>query len=434
MVFAPLLRSLIACVFGWVIVAPLAALTPKRRDWIAVIGRQDGRFLDNAKYFFLQASAIAPDLRVVFVTEQKEAQTLLACSRRETLRFPDVRAIWFLMRCGSVVVDEAAWFKRMRFFLLIRAKVVQLWHGIPFKRIELDHWRHETGSYAWVSHPVALRLRLLAYRMTGRLTCYAAVIVTSDYYRDHAFAPAFIANQFSVIGYPRNDFARSLEGEDRKLAWINVDASIKSRLEEWENLARKLVLIAPTFRESGTMPMQLNVATLRAIDEFADANNVEFLFKFHPLEQNVDHISGKHFHVCSRDSDIYPVLPLVAALVTDYSSISMDFLLVDQPLMFLIPEGDDYTRNDRQLQFDPRAMMPGPVAQDWPSLLSTLLTEWSDDTHKQERAKYRSKAFDDLPQAEAVPKLIALMRNEGWVRSATAMQHGGTHQSDSDSR
>jgi hypothetical protein len=28
---------------------------------------------------------------------------------------------------------------------LIRAHVIQMWHGVAFKRIELDKWRHETG-------------------------------------------------------------------------------------------------------------------------------------------------------------------------------------------------------------------------------------------------------------------------------------------------
>jgi hypothetical protein len=47
-----------------------------------------------------------------------------------------------------------------------------------------------------------------------------------------------------------------------------------------------------------------------------------------------------------------------------------------------------------------------------------LLAQWRHDTYAAERADLRSKAFDDLPQADAVPKLIALMRHKGWVRSA----------------
>jgi CDP-glycerol glycerophosphotransferase (TagB/SpsB family) len=247
---------------------------------------------------------------------------------------------------------------------------------------------------------------------------YAAVATTSRFYRDHVFESSFLARHFPIIGYPRNDFALSLHGKFHELAWSNVDADIRGRLEAWQRSGRRVVLVTPTFRGSGAAPMQLDFAILRAIDEFADTNGTEFIFKFHPSERNADHIGGRHFHVCSRESDIYPVLPHAAALVTDFSSISMDFLLVDKPILFLVPEGDDYVEKDRQLQFDPHTMMPGPLLPDWPSLLTALLAEWTCDGYLEERAALRRKAFDAHPQSEAVPKLIAFMREQGWVSPA----------------
>lgn len=415
--FARLALSLLAAVVGWVLVAPIAALVPKRRDWIAVIGRQDGQFLDNAKYFFLVTGGL-PGLRCVFITERAETAARLVAEGRDSLCYPSLRTAWFLSRCNVAVVDESSWFLRMRRFLLVRAQIVQLWHGVGCKRIELDRWRHEIGRVAWASSSVLVALRLLAYRMTGRWVRYAAVGCTSRFYRDQVFRPAFMARHFPVTGYPRNDFALSMGDECRELAWSNVDAAIRTRLPDWQRTGCKKVLVAPTFRDSGTLPMQLDPETLRTIDTFADAHGVEFVFKFHPAEHNADHINGKHFHVCARDSDIYPLLPHADALVTDYSSISMDFLLVNKPLLFLIPDDDDYMQKDRQLQFDPRTMMPGPIVPDWTSLLAALLNEWSNDTHTGERAAMRRKAFDDLPQSEAVPKLLALMREQGWVKDA----------------
>jgi CDP-glycerol glycerophosphotransferase (TagB/SpsB family) len=352
---------------------------------------------------------------------------------REASRFPSLNSIWFLARCGCVVVDEAAWFRQMRYFLLIRAKVVQLWHGIPIKRIELDHWRHEIGRYKWASWPPLLWLRLVIYRINGRWPRYAAVIATSSYYRDSVFAQAFLARHFPVTGYPRNDFAQSLPVESRDLAWSNVDSAVKSRLSTWRTLGRKLVLVAPTFRDSGSVPMQLDPATLLAIDAFAAIHGVEFLFKFHPSERNADHVSGRHFHVCARDSDVYPLLPYTVALVTDFSSISMDYLLLDRPLLFLIPSDDDYASNNRELQFDPRTMMPGPVVPDWPSMLTALLDAWAHDEYVQARAELRRKAFEDLPQADAVPKLIALMRKQRWVAALPVHRHEHKGQREMDS-
>ncbi|QJX03287.1 hypothetical protein HML84_08185 [Alcanivorax sp. IO_7] len=63
----------------------------------------------------------------------------------------------------------------------------------------------------------------------------------------------------------------------------------------------------------------------------AEEHNIKFIFKFHPYEKALDHVSGNHFHICDRESDIYPILPYLSALVTDYSSISMDFYLLISP-------------------------------------------------------------------------------------------------------
>lgn len=411
----PLALSALASLAGWLLVAPLAALVPRQRRWIGVFGRGNGQFLDNAKYFFLQARQVAPDIRVVFITEQESVRRCITDGGREALRYPSLKAIWYLARCSVLVVDEASWFHRMRFFLLIRAHVVQMWHGFGFKWGELEKWKRETGSVAWAAHSSVIRARLFIYRVTGRLTRYAAVAATSRFTRDHVYAGMFLTSHRPVTGYPRNDFARSLDGAACELAWANVDPVVRAALAGWQRDGRKLVLIAPTFRDSGAAPMQLDAAALAIVDAFAASHGVEFVFKFHPSERNTDCIAGTHFHVCARDSDIYPLMPHFAALVSDYSSISMDFLLVDKPLVFLIPDDDDYTRNDRQLQFDPRTMMPGPVVPDWPSLLDALLAEWAHDAHTEDRAALRRKAFDDLPQTDAVRTLLTFMQRQGWI-------------------
>ncbi|MCL7713179.1 CDP-glycerol glycerophosphotransferase family protein [Stenotrophomonas mori] len=400
---------------GWLLIAPVAFLVPKRRDWVAVIGREGGRFLDNSKYFFLQAAQQNPGMRLVFVTEREEVARSLGAGGLEALCYPGWRAIGFLLRCRCVVVDEAGWYGRFRAFLLIRARIVQLWHGVGFKWIEGGLWANEAGRFRWASAGWARRLRLMAYRVTRRRIRYAMVATTSPFYRDRVFAPAFEAADFPVVGYPRNDFALSLEGTFLDLAWSNVDAGVRACLANWRRCSRRMVLVAPTFRGSGRTPMALDEPGLRELDAFAEAHGVEFVFKFHPADCSGERIAGRHFHVCARHSDIYPLFPHAAALVTDYSSIGMDFLLVDKPVLFLLPGDDDYAENDRKLQFDPRSMMPGPIAECWNTLLGALLRQWETDEHLADRAALREQAFAGLDPSMAVPELLARMREKGWL-------------------
>lgn len=412
--FSAFLR-LTGCIFGWLVIVPLALVVPKEKNWVGVFGQKEGRFLDNAKYFFLQASEQEPGVRFVFITERRDTADVVSQGGLESYCYPDAKSIWFLLRCSSFVVDAASWNSRFRFYLLLRANIIQLWHGVPFKWIELGQWKNHLGSLAWASKPLPLKARLVFYRLTGRWVRYAAVVTTSEFYKKHSFAPSFDAEFFPVVGYPRNDFAQSLNGNSLELAWSNVDGRIKAKLDEWQSQGKKIVLVAPTFRDSGSAPMQLAPASLALMDRLADEHGIEFVFKFHPYEKNIDTISGRHFHVCDRQSDIYPIFPHLSALVTDYSSISMDFLFVDKPLLFLIPDNDDYLQVDRGVQFDPRTMMPGTVVPSWEALLPALLLEWKEDSYKEERAIMRVKTFDDLPQSEAVPQLLALMRERGWI-------------------
>jgi CDP-glycerol glycerophosphotransferase (TagB/SpsB family) len=409
--------KLTGSLLAWIIIAPIAAVVRKNRSWVAVIGRHDGRFLDNTKYFFLQASQINPALRIVFVTEHQTVFDLIGRhAGLECITYPTLRAFFFLSRCSAVIVDDHTWFGHFRAFFLIRAKVVQLWHGAGFKWAEIGHWRREKGKIAWASHPFFIFIRIRLYRITRRYICYAAMTATSRFYRDQAFKLIFKADHFLVTGYPRNDFVRSLLGSHRDAAWANTDRRIAGQLLGWQQQGRKIVLVAPTFRHSGTLPMAVDADILARLDAFAMKHGIEFLFKFHPAERNADYLSGEHFHVLTRDSDIYPLFPYLSALVTDYSSIAMDFLLVDRPILLLIPEDDDYVEKDRGLQFDPREMIPGRVVTDWRSLMPALLQEWKEDSRVNERAAMRRKVFDDLPQSGAVPRIIAFMREQKWIR------------------
>ena len=106
---------------------------------------------------------------------------------------------------------------------------------------------------------------------------------------------------------------------------------------------------------------------------------------------------------------------LAHALVTDDSSIYMDYLLVDKPILFLVPDHDQYVREDRQFQFDFASMTPGPKVDSWAELVAQLEQQWQHDEYADARARLRLTAFDGLPQVEAVPKLIDFMHRQRWL-------------------
>lgn len=418
---ASTVAGLASAAIGWALVAPLAWMIPRRRDRIAVIGRDNGKFVDNAKYFYLQATASAPDLQLAFVTERPDVVALLRAQRCQVMRYPSVRGIWWLLRSGTIVVDSTEWYLRLRRFLVAGAKVVQLWHGVGFKRIELDKWRNEAAGRGWIALAAVQWARSARRIFQGRQVTYDLVGTTSRFYRDEVFAKAFRSRHFLAAGYPRNAFGTGDPQGDR-VAWSNVDQAIAARVAEWLRQGKRPVLVAPTYRDSRATPLGLTPAVREALDAWCGRNGVELLFKFHPLERGAEEVRGLHFHLHPAEGDIYPLLPSMSALVTDYSSIYMDYLLVDRPVAFLVPDLEAYLELDRQIQFDFDEMTPGPKVASWEALANMLLEQWNADPWAGERAKLRRLAFDDLDQAGATQRLIDFMRANEWLPATASVE------------
>jgi CDP-glycerol glycerophosphotransferase (TagB/SpsB family) len=414
------LRDMLYGLCGWTLLAPLAAMVPKRRDWIAVIGRAEGKFLDNTKYFFIDASLQGPPgLRVVHVTGSREVHAQISAAGLQSLRFPSLAAWWFLARCGTAVVDSIEWCERGRCFLLCRARIVQLWHGVGFKRIELDKWRNEARGRKLVASPWLFWLRMLRKRLRGRLPLYDAVVTTSAFYRDNVFRQAFRSRHVLTCGYPRNGFGQSA-GKAAELAWLNVDPAAAKNIRPWHAQGRKVVLVAPTFRDTRATPLGLDETRQALLDQFCAEHGYEFLFKFHPYEHGATRIKGTHLHVLGAHSDAYPLFSFLHAMVTDYSSIYMDFLLTDRPIFFLAPDLDDYVTKDRDIQFDFEKMTPGPKLDDWPALLAAL--QDANDSWKPHREMLRRLVFDDDPQSQATARILDFMLKHHWLNMDNAEQ------------
>lgn len=408
------LAEILISLVGWFLVAPLAALPSRRRDWIAIIGRESGAFVDNTKYFYIDAvEDSARKLRVVHITERSEVVEVIRKEGYEAMLYPSFRSAWFLARSGTAVMDSVEWYKKGRRFLLVRARLVQLWHGVGFKRIELDKWRNEAAEKRFLSRKYLLWLRIIRRYLYGRVPMYDAVVTTSTFYRDNVFSGAFRSRHFPITGYPRNSFSHK-----HPLAWINVDSNIRNRLDEWVSDGRKLIFIAPTFRDSRATPLGLDVRQRARIDAFCEDHGFEFILKFHPYERDASEISGRHIHLLDPNSDAYPLMPYMSALITDYSSIYMDFLLLDSPVYFLTPDLEQYIAQDRSIQFDFESMTPGPKFSSWDELLQGLIkgdtSEW-----RRKRHELVSLAFDDIPQNEASQRLLCFMQGQGWIESGS---------------
>lgn len=403
------LITIILSIIGWIFIVPLSLLIPKNKRKMVVIGREDGKFLDNSKYFFLQSSQyLDSTYKVIFITERLDVQKALSDEGLLVQLYPSKQAIFTLLTANVVIVDSVEWYKKLKFYFLYGSKIIQLWHGVGFKYIEISKLKNEVGSKNYLLRVFFYYFRLGFRLIIGRHVQYDVVNTTSEFYLKNVFKPAFNSKLYTKFGYSRNiakDYGNSF--------LLNTDAKIFHRLEGWKKNSKKIILITPTFRETQLMPMNLDQVDLEKLDIWCEKNNFVLIFKFHPSEKNTKSISGRSIFQYDSQKDIYPLFKYTSGMVVDYSSIYMDYLLMNKPIYYYVPDLDSYRKNDHEIQFDYDEMIAGHKVQNWEQLLSMLI---SNDVFESERAKLKKIAFDDVDQNISTKHIIYLMKDNLWLK------------------
>lgn len=179
-----------------------------------------------------------------------------------------------------------------------------------------------------------------------------------------------------VLGAPRND---RLLRADR--------SSVRRRVLSDESTA--VFLWLPTYRnavigqrridgEPYTSLLPFEEATVLDIDSWLLAENALLLVKPHPLGQQGE--TGEYHQIRYVDTamlekhgvSLYELLASVDCLITDVSSVWVDYLLVDRPLIFAFPDLEAY-RATRGIHLEPYdRWVPGPLATTGSRLLDEM--------------------------------------------------------------
>jgi len=387
----------LAAVLGWMLWYPLTWIVKRTAGLTIVLGRPGRVFADNSKYFFIYATELAREgERVVMLTGNHEIQALISDAGGESVLHPSWRSFWLLLRCGTVVTDMADWFDFGVYPLSRGAKLVQIWHGAPLKHIELNLYRKRLAAT-----PVWLQPILNFQKaMLGRYPVYDVVVATSQRFITDAFQSCFKAKQFIATGYPRNDILFGWPDPDSvacRLAWVNVDKQTMETVALARNNGQFIVLYVPTFRQEMDDPFETEI-DLKHLSAFAQRHNLLVVLKLHP-SMNRRNRTGQYPNLLEYAplGDVYPLMALSDILITDYSSIFFDFLLLDRPILFFAYDLEQYLSQDRAMYFDYDTMTPGAKCHSYRELellLEGLVASGCKDEYAEMRLKVRSYTHD----------------------------------------
>jgi len=408
---------------GLFITAPLACVVPKKHNLFLFIGGKDGRFRDNAKYLYLHLYRSKRDhIEFYFLTENRKVFADLRKHHLPVVLYPKLSTFYLMLRASVLIVDNFTWIYGRKYQFFLKAFTVQLWHGCSIKSLGLDNsFVQETLKPLW---------RRMLYAVIGRFPRYDLLLSTSKINTERIFTPAFKFKEIIESGYPRNDV---LLTDADALDLIGTDTDVMEKAAERKKNGTKILLYAPTFRDTGQGDdfLEKKAIDLAALDEFAAQNHLCVVFKIHPFRE-FEADFGRYANLLKYDDngDVYPLLPLVDLLITDYSSIFFDFLYLDRPIVFFPYDLEKYIREDRNLKYDYNWVTPGPKCTNQTDLqaLITKCIAADEDTYRRKRREIFDMSFSHKTgcAAERILQIIEERNSLSPAIGLTASKHSRT--------
>ncbi|WP_277868938.1 CDP-glycerol glycerophosphotransferase family protein [Vibrio lentus] len=286
----------------------IAYFTPlNKKIWI--FGNIYG-YKDNPKYLYEYIQREEKTIRPIWISRNKN--DLEASGIGEGYYYLSLKGLAYQYRASVVFLATGQ--NDVANFTLPRKIIIQLWHGIPIKKLLLDS--EETSP---IPKKFKLLNRIFFSILKNNLKKYSLICAVNEHNRI-CMANAFglSLDKVKVTGIPRHDIIiESIESKPLKAG-------------------DRRILYAPTWRSSLSEAKDAITAVLiPELLEYCQGNNVFIDISIHPLNQELieceELFLGVNKLICQ---DVNERLIDYDLLITDYSSIAFDFSVLGRPVLF----------------------------------------------------------------------------------------------------
>lgn len=284
------------------------------------------------------------------------------------------------------------------------------WHGIPLKK--------------------------MGYDITGRAVD-AKNIVRNFLQADYLLSSSAAMTEEMYMGAfkLKNVFAGKIieEGNpriDRQFDDRSVRDEFNARLEKSGVSAddRKIILYAPTWKGESYFSPHNDASNLKSLvnllESTIDSSKYRILVKAHQVvSESLQQIPSLKPYLVPNSMPTNVALGAAEVLITDYSSVFYDFLPQEKPVLFYIPDLEEY-KQYRDLYIEPDEL-PGPTSRtidELGELLRDTLT-WTDLSADLQR-KYKNAAKKYLPKddgsaSKRVAQILLGSEDNGYAVTRT---------------
>lgn len=313
--------------------------------------------------------------------EDRNTDWKFCCLKREDTRFSGQeklkKIVRFFVKYPYELATSAYVFQDNIFlpiaFLKFRkkVKVVQLWHG--------------TGTIKKFGQDVNIgRLKELERLANNSIT---HLVINSERWNSYARIFSVTNDKLQVLGMPRTDLFFS---EDKKEQIEEVFF-----MENPNLIGKKIILYAPTFRDDrlGKQTLQLDIELwLEKMPE-----DTILGLRLHPfVAENFQYVGKGSERIVdfSHYANLNTLLFISSGLITDYSSIVFEYVLLDKPMYFYAYDLEEFSDNGRGFYEEYEEYVPGVVVRSTKELVDKML-EYEHNLERREYWKEKRKKFKE---------------------------------------
>lgn len=344
----------------------------------------------NSRYLFEYVKENLPEITPLFVINDPELRNSLSSKYGkqyfiETESIQGIRqalsaGVWFTS-AGLPAYGTGLHKKRL---------IINLWHGVPLKKIALLDPNLKKAARIYFKKI-----------FSENYTC----ILTTSHELIPLMARSFAVSEdkIKVWGQPRND------GLFQKNDCREILGQLFPDLPEYT----KTVLYAPTFRDYGQVQLfPFKDFDQEQLEAFLEEKNMLLFIRTHVAEQgSAAPYLGKRIRFLGNEQaeDVTGILNIFDCLITDYSSIYIDYLLTDKPMIFLPYDRQQYL-DGRGMNFDYDDVTPGPKPETFNDFLDALSPK--EDFWKSKRTRV-NRLFNEIQHpcaADICNKVLKMIR------------------------
>lgn len=372
----------------------LSKIFPKKKK-LSIIGSSLGRhFADNSKYYYLYYySQNRSDLNLVWISKNRDVVKDIKSKGLPAEFLYSLKGIYTTLRASKAYLSHQL--TDINGPLMGGAKIIQLWHGMALRKIGFGGDWHENSFSGKININIAKWFPYAYYMKCDIL--YAPCQIAKENLKE-SFSKSFKNNKieeniFLVRQARTLCFDNNFDIEERFFPEIR-------KLEILSDKYKKIVAWLPThrtiFKKTILDTITDSKLDLNQLNEFFKSNNSLFVIKAHFLD--FDKISkivkNYDFIYVYQYADPYPLLKFTDILITDYSSVFFDFLLLNRPILFMSHDFNKYS-NHVGFYFDYKNLEIGLITDSWIEILNNIsnIFKNEDDFYEKRSQKLKQLNF-----------------------------------------